>query len=122
MTLGGAASVTATADSTGNYTFTGLASGSYTVTPSKTGFLFTPASRSVTASGANQTGVSFTAVSRCDLNNDGAVNALDGQLLINSVLGGAVAQADLNRDGVVNVIDLQLLVSVALGSGSCPSG
>ena len=121
VTLGGAGSATATADSSGNYTFTGLANGAYTVTPSKAGFVLTPASRSVTVSGANQTAVSFTVVSRCDFNNDGAVNLLDGQLLINVVLSGAVGPADLNRDGVANVIDLQLLVNVALGTGSCPS-
>jgi hypothetical protein len=120
VTLSGAGSATATADSSGNYTFTGLANGAYTVTPSKTGFVFTPASRSVTVSGANQTAVSFTAASRCDLNNDGAVNALDVQLVINSILSGVVGLADLNRDGVANLLDLQLLVNVVLGTGSCP--
>ena len=35
VTLSGAASATTTADASGNYSFTGLANGSYTVTPSK---------------------------------------------------------------------------------------
>jgi len=56
-----AASATTTADASGNYSFTGLANGSYTVTPSKAGFTFTPASQAVTINGANQTGVNFTA-------------------------------------------------------------
>lgn len=60
VVLGGAASATTTADSSGNFSFTGLANGSYTVTPSRTGYTFTPTSRSVTVSGANQTGVAFT--------------------------------------------------------------
>ena len=60
MTLSGARSATVTADASGNYTFSGLANGTYTVTPSKSGYTFTPTSRTVTISGANVTGVSFT--------------------------------------------------------------
>jgi hypothetical protein len=62
VTLSGAASATTTADSSGNFSFTGLANGSYTVTPSRSGYAFTPASQSITVSGANQTGIAFTGV------------------------------------------------------------
>jgi len=58
--LSGSATATATADASGNYTFSGLANGSYTVTPSKSGFTFTPVNRAVTISNANVT-ASFTA-------------------------------------------------------------
>jgi hypothetical protein len=61
--LSGAAGATTTTNSSGAYTFTGLANGSYTVTPSNSGFTFTPANKSVTISGANATGVNFTAAS-----------------------------------------------------------
>ena len=61
LTLSGASGGTTTADASGNFTFAGLANGSYTVTPSKTGFTFSPASQPVTVSGANVTGVNFTA-------------------------------------------------------------
>ena len=60
VTLSGAASATTTADANGNYSFAGLANGSYTVTPSKAGFTFSPASTAVTINGANQT-ANFTA-------------------------------------------------------------
>jgi hypothetical protein len=60
LTLSGAASTTTTADSLGNYTFMGLANGTYTVAPSHAGFTFTPSSQSTTVSGANVTGVNFT--------------------------------------------------------------
>ena len=60
VTLGGAASATATTDSSGNYSFPGLANGSYTVTPSLAGYVFTPGSASVTVNGANVGGLSFT--------------------------------------------------------------
>ncbi len=61
VTLSGAATATTTADGAGNYTFGGLGNGTYTVTPTNTGFTFTPANQSVTVSGANITGVNFTA-------------------------------------------------------------
>lgn len=61
LTLTGTATSSVNADANGNYSFSGLANGSYTVTPSKTGFTFTPPSRSVTVSGADATGINFTA-------------------------------------------------------------
>ena len=61
VVLGGAASATATADSSGNYTFSNLVNGSYTVTPAKSGYAFTPGTQAVTIIGANVTGVNFTA-------------------------------------------------------------
>jgi hypothetical protein len=59
--LSGSANATVTANGSGNFSFTGLTSGSYTVTPSKSGFTFTPANRAVTVNAANVSGVSFTA-------------------------------------------------------------
>jgi hypothetical protein len=50
---------TVTATSAGAYSFTGIANGSYTVTPTKTGFTFTPASAAVTVNGANVTVAAF---------------------------------------------------------------
>jgi hypothetical protein len=61
VTLSGAASSTATADSSGAYIFSGLANGAYAVTPSHVGYTFTPTSKSATVNGANVTGVNFTA-------------------------------------------------------------
>jgi hypothetical protein len=57
LTPGGAV---ATSDSFGNYSFSGLASGTYTVTPSKAGFTFTPPNRTVPVNGANISGINFT--------------------------------------------------------------
>ena len=61
VTLSGAAGATTTADANGNYSFTQLANGGYTVTPSKSGFTFSPQSQSVTISGGNQVNINFTA-------------------------------------------------------------
>jgi hypothetical protein len=61
VTLSGAGSATVTADSSGNYTFTTFVNGIYTVTPTKSGYSFSPTSRSVTINGANVPAVNFTA-------------------------------------------------------------
>jgi hypothetical protein len=61
VSLSGTSSASTTSDGSGNYTFTGLSNGIYAVTPGKSGFAFTPTSQSATVSGANVTGVNFTA-------------------------------------------------------------
>jgi len=59
VTAGSASDVTS---SDGTYTISGLANGTYTVTPSLSGYTFTPVNRSVTGSNADVTGVNFIAV------------------------------------------------------------
>ncbi len=56
-----AGSGSATSDGSNNYTIPSLPNGTYTVTPSKSGCTFSPATLSVTVSGANVTGQNFTA-------------------------------------------------------------
>ncbi len=61
INLAGAATNTTVTAAGGTYTFTGLADGSYTVTPVLAGYSFSPASGSVTISGANSASTNFTA-------------------------------------------------------------
>jgi hypothetical protein len=61
LSQGAATIATATANGNGTYTFPNVANGSYTVTPTKSGFTFTPASAVVTVNGASVTGINFTA-------------------------------------------------------------
>src|SRR5205085_4807188 len=61
VTLGGATTATTTANASGAYSFSGLANGAYTVTPSSSTATFNPASASVTLSGASVANVNFTA-------------------------------------------------------------
>ena len=76
--LTGAATATVTASATGTYTFSNLANGSYTVTPSKTGYIFTPASTTVTVNSANVT-ANFTSTAQLAIDKtastDRATNA-----------------------------------------------
>lgn len=62
ITLSGSATGTATTDSSGNYSFTGLANGTYVVTPSITGYDFSPINISnIVVNGATVTGQNFVA-------------------------------------------------------------
>lgn len=60
VTLSGASTGTTTADASGNFIFSGLSNGTYTITPSKTGFSFTPGNQTTTINGANVSGINFT--------------------------------------------------------------
>jgi len=64
VVLTGPAAATTATDTSGNYSFSGLANGTYTLTPSNTGYSFSPANQSATVNGANQTGVNFTATAQ----------------------------------------------------------
>jgi serine protease len=72
----------ATADAGGAYSFADVADGTYTVTPTKTGITFTPASRSVTVKGADVTGVDFAVQGGGGtVTLSGTVHAAAGQLV-----------------------------------------
>lgn len=60
LTLSGASSGTTTADGSGNYSFSGLANGVYTVTPNNVAYSFSPTNQTVTVNGSNITGISFS--------------------------------------------------------------
>jgi hypothetical protein len=61
VALSGAATGTSSADANGNFGFAELTNGTYTVTPSKNGYVFTPPSQTVSVSGADVGTVDFTA-------------------------------------------------------------
>lgn len=70
VSLTGASTNSTTTDANGNYAFAGAQNGSYTITPSLTGYTFAPVSRSITVSSADLTGQDFTAT----LNNSNEVS------------------------------------------------
>lgn len=59
---------------------------------------------------------SGAAISKADVNMDGVVDAVDVQLVINTVLMAAKNEldADVNRDGKVNSVDIQAVINEAL--------
>ncbi|MBU6436171.1 MAG: carboxypeptidase regulatory-like domain-containing protein, partial [Betaproteobacteria bacterium] len=94
ITLSGAKSATTTTDSTGSYVFSGLANGSYVVTPSRVGFTFTPANASVTIANANSTAVNFSSAAASGLSISGSISGpyVSG---ISVALSGAATQSAL---------------------------
>ena len=110
-------------DSGGNYTFIGLPNGTYTVTPSVSGF--TPSSQTVTINGANVTGVNFTAASVYSIsgnvsNNNGGGGA---QGVTMALIQNAVTIANALTDGsgnfaFSNVPDGTYTITPSLPGGS----
>ncbi len=95
VALSGAATATVTADTSGNFTFSSLANGTYTLTPSKAGVTFAPPSQTVIVSGANVTGVSFTATAASTYSISGALGALGaGSTVALSGAASATVTAD----------------------------
>ena len=61
VALSGPVSLTTTGNTSGNYSFSGLTNGIYTVTPSRTGYAFTPSVGNFSINGASVSGLNFTA-------------------------------------------------------------
>ena len=112
VTLSGAASASTTANSSGNYTFSGLANGTYAVTPAQTGYTFSPSSQAATINGANVTGVNFTATSvGTTYTISGTISPSAGGSGATVILSGAAgATTTANSSGVYSF--------TALGNGS----
>ena len=58
---------------------------------------------------------SITIGNSADVNQDGAVNVVDVQLMINHALGVGSSGSDMNGDGIINVQDVQIVINAALG-------
>ncbi|WP_263357909.1 DUF4082 domain-containing protein [Acidicapsa ligni] len=97
VSLSGAATASTTANTSGVYTFSGVAPGSYTVTPSKTNFIFTPTSTAVTVSTANVT-ANFTSAATHSIT--GTISGAGGNGATVSLSGAATASVTANASGV----------------------
>jgi hypothetical protein len=96
VALSGAKAATTTTNSSGAYSFTGLANGSYTVIPSKTGYAFTPVNQAVTLNGANASAnFSATAV----FNISGTISGAGGNGATLALSGAKSATATANSSG-----------------------
>ncbi|MFL6446301.1 MAG: galactose oxidase-like domain-containing protein [Bryobacteraceae bacterium] len=98
--LSGTATATVTADGSGQYSFSGLANGSYTVSVSNPGYVFTPTSQSLTLNGANQTVAAFNGQPAPTWSISGSVTpAANGSGTILSLTGPSNAVATANSSG-----------------------
>ena len=108
ITLSGAGNATTQTDASGNYSFTGLANGSYTVTPSLTGYTFSPTSTDVSISDADATAGNFvsTAVPAPTYSISGAVNGSTYAGVTLTLTGDATATATSDAGGNFNFAGL----------------
>ena len=91
LTLSGVSTASANADSSGNYTFTGLANGTYVVSPSHAGYTYAPATQAVTVNGANVAGVNFMATSQQTFSISGTISPITGGAGATVTLSGPAA-------------------------------
>lgn len=89
VTLSGADDATATSDGTGRYVFGGLADGTYTITPSRAGWTFVPATRTVAVAGGDLVAQDFT----------GSMSGGSAHTLSGTVSGSVVEGVTVALDG-----------------------
>jgi hypothetical protein len=110
ITLSGPTSKTTTSAEGGAWEITGLTRGSYTVTPTLTGYVFDPLNRSVTVDDQDVSGQDFTATSGSTYTISGIVSGV-GSRSIQIILSGD-ANATTNSDSHSNTY------SFIVGNGS----
>ena len=105
--LTGTVSASLTADASGNFSFGSLPNGSYVVTPSHAGYVFTPSSKSVTLSGANATGINFTGVQTFSISGTiSPAGSGSGTVVTLSGTGSATTTADGSGNyGFANLVN-----------------
>jgi beta-glucanase (GH16 family) len=122
VTLSGTANATTTADASGNYSFTGLANGSYTVTPSSKTATFSPTSQGVTINSANVMGVNFTATASSNVIffDDFTGTTLSPAWTIIQRHGEyAQSESECNTAQQVSVANSVLTITTAVGPATC---
>lgn len=96
INLTGAATISTTTDASGNYNFTGLMNGNYTITPSMSGYTFNPTNTAASLSGASITSTNFSATA----------NAAPTYTLSGTVTGAASSSVLITLSGAVNATTL----------------
>lgn len=107
---------TATTDSSGNYAFANFTPGTYTLTPTKTGFNFLPATRSITV-GPNAPGQNFT-LSQAGIRTSATVTkGTDYAVTVTFANGGSdVSGAQVTKATLGTAMPTSPAVPTALGN------
>jgi hypothetical protein len=118
VVLSGPVGATATANSSGSYSFPGLTNGTYSVTPSKSGFAFAPGTQTATIIGANLTGVNFTGTAASQQVH---TISLNWAASTSTVKGYNVYRSTGNNSGFVQ-LNTSLINSLTYSDGTVSSG
>lgn len=106
VNLSGVDTASSMTDSSGNYSFSGLSSGTYTVTPVKASYVFTPASQNVTTDGSPITAVNFTASVPLSPSGPVVINGENGTVIrglkITSTTGDCVTIKNSSNITILN--------------------
>jgi len=116
ITLSGASAANTSIDSSGNYSFTGLFNGNYVLTPTRSGYAFSPTSQSVTVNGKNESGINFNASPQATHSVD-----LSWKASTSSVTGYNVYRGTTNG-GPYSKINSSLITSLNFSDTSVNSG
>ena len=101
VALSGTSSASTTVNSNGGFTFSGLANGTYIVTPSMSGLTYSPTSSPVTINGGNVSGVNFTVTPSSTYSISGSVlPAVGGAGATVTLSGAANATTTVNGSGI----------------------
>ncbi len=108
IALSGSSGAITTTDNSGNFIFTGLAPGSYVITPSKSDYVFSPPSQTITVVEGNATQTNFTAAAvKGVLANgnfeQGNFNGFIVFTMPNGTLNKVITMADVDNDGKSSV-------------------
>lgn len=108
INLTGAATANTTTNASGNYSFSGLANGNYTVTPTKTGYTFSQISSAVSVSGANVPGKNFTATANAaaTYSLSGTVSGVVSQNVTITLNGANIGSTVTDASGNYSFSDL----------------
>ncbi|HEX3740985.1 MAG TPA: galactose oxidase-like domain-containing protein [Terriglobales bacterium] len=101
--LSGSASASTSPDGSGNYTFSDLPNGTYSVTPSNSGFTFNPANQPVSISSANVNGINFSATANPTWSISGTITPPNLGANVLLTLSGS-GTGTVNADGTGNYI------------------
>jgi beta-glucanase (GH16 family) len=115
VTLTGTAAAVTTANSSGNFTFSGVANGSYTVTPTSSGYSFSPTSLAVTVNSANVSGVNFTATASATVlfYDDFSGTTLSSSWFALNVYSGVNNEQECYQPSQVTVNNQLILTAIA---------
>ena len=103
VNLSGDATMSTDTDAQGNYRFTDLSGGSYTITPAAPHILFEPKFRNIIVNNRDVTGADFAVrpVDRGDINYDGAVDLAD-LIIVLQIMSGLQPSASIYMDADVD--------------------